>query len=106
MIVLAVISTTFAPPPVKTTSAGASIATEIVPDVYPVPPSSIVIASTLPPFPRVTDPVAVPALNTAFGALVYPEPLLVKAILLTTPVVLIALDTVAFWKGSVITDVG
>ena len=69
MIVLAVVFTTVAPP-VKITSAGASIATAIVPDVYPVPPSSIVIASTLPPFPRVTVPVAVPALNVAVGAVV------------------------------------
>ena len=55
---------------VKAVTLGASMATLIVPDVYPVPPSSIVSASPLPPFPRVTVPVAVPALNVAVGAVV------------------------------------
>ena len=57
-------------PAVKAVTLGASMATLIVPDVYPVPPSSIVIASTLPPFPRATVPVAVPALNVAVGSVV------------------------------------
>jgi len=47
-----------------------SIAILIVPDVYPVPPSDIVIASTLPPVAKTASPTAVPELNATVGSAV------------------------------------
>ena len=44
-----------------------SIVTLIVPDVYPVPPSDIVIDSTLPPVAKTASPTATPELNATAG---------------------------------------
>ena len=55
---------------VKAVTLGASMATLIVPDVYPVPPSNIFVSSILPPFARTTSPAAAPVLNATVGVCV------------------------------------
>ena len=68
---LAVVSTTGTPLLIslatKVFCGGASIATVIVPEVYPVPPFIIVTDCRIPPSPKTVVAVAVPLLNDTSG---------------------------------------